>query len=200
MTIDPQGEQFIVEEETGGKQYYEQVYNSTFIWPGGSSGPTALVGIDIGYYTTQEIDDIFKPMTSTAELALIQGGRGKCGELGEAYTKKLKKINFTWEEALNVFKTRTLPKFTKLTEKTFPGVNDLCSSAQTAILSLVFNRGTSLRGSTRAEMLEIQKLIPSKDYKAIAAQIRSMKRLWNKGSGLLGRRDREALLVESCLG
>jgi GH24 family phage-related lysozyme (muramidase) len=199
MKLSRQGEEFIASEETGGKSYYENVYKCTFTWPKGASGPTAMVGIDIGYYTEKEIDDIFKPLTTAEELKLIQGGRGLKGARAEAYTEKLKKITFTWDEALDTFEKHTLPKFTKLTQRVFPGVEDLCDGARAVLVSLVFNRGTSLSGESRKEMLAIKNLVPAKDYKTIAAQIRSMKRLWPKGSGLLGRRDREAALVETCL-
>jgi GH24 family phage-related lysozyme (muramidase) len=198
MKLDQAGIDFIVEEETGGKEYYEKVYKSTFIWPKGMSGPTAMVGIDIGYYTKDEVDRIFKSLTTEHELDLIQNGRGKKGLLAESYTKKLKGITFTWEESLQVFELYILPKFINYTVKAFPGTEKLCTSAQTALVSLVFNRGMSKRGPTRREMAEIEKLVPRRDYKEIASQIRQMKRLWEKGSGLLGRRDREAKLVESC--
>lgn len=198
MNITKEGELFIIQEETGGQSYYEKVYKGSFIWPGGASGPTALVGIDIGYYSVTEVNDIFKPLTSSDELERIQGGRGKKGEEAKEYVAKLKNISFTWDEAIQVFELFTLPKFTKLTERVFPGVNELAPDAQAAILSLVFNRGASTKGATRIEMAEIKKLISSKDYNAIATQIKSMKRLWGKGSGLLGRRDREAALVAGC--
>jgi GH24 family phage-related lysozyme (muramidase) len=50
-------------------------------------------------------------------------------------------------------------------------------------------------------MKNIRALVPSKNYKAIANEIRKMKRLWvNAGvDGLLRRREDEAKLVESCI-
>jgi GH24 family phage-related lysozyme (muramidase) len=196
MKLNDKGIEFIVNEETGGRAYYEKVYKSTFTWPGGASGPTAMVGIDIGYYTEEEIDRIFKPLTDSAELSLIRGGRGLKGFLAKEYTVKLKGITFTWEEAIQTFKEFILPKFTKLTERAFPGVSELHENAQAAMVSLVFNRGTSLKGASRVEMLELKNIIASnKDYKAMEAQFKSMKRLWDKNSGLVGRRDREAALL-----
>lgn len=197
MKLNEKGLEFIINEETGGRDYYEKIYKKTFIWPGGSSGPTALVGIDIGYYDEQELKDIFGPMTSDTELKLILGGRGKTGLNGKLYTQKLKGITFEWDEALNVFKKFTLPKFSTLTTRTFPGVDELHENAQAALLSLVFNRGGSLMGSRRAEMKKIRDLVPLKDYKGIATQVRAMKRLWPNTRGLLRRRDREAQLIES---
>jgi GH24 family phage-related lysozyme (muramidase) len=49
-------------------------------------------------------------------------------------------------------------------------------------------------------MVNIKDLVANKDYKGIAKEIRSMKRLWEgKGlDGLLKRRDKEAKMVEIC--
>jgi hypothetical protein len=199
MNITREGELFIINEETGGQSYYEKIYKSTFIWPEGFSGCTALVGIDIGYYTVGEVDEIFKPFVSVDDLKLIQGGRGLVKTDAKNYVSKLQHINLPWDTAIKVFDKFTLPKFTTLTLKVFPGVESLCASAQAALLSIVFNRGGSLRGDSRAEMREIRDLVASVDYKKMAASIRSMKRLWSPSSGLVGRREREARLVEKCL-
>ena len=53
----------------------------------------------------------------------------------------------------------------------------------------------------RREMRAIRDAVARGDLKEIAAQLRSMKRLWEgKGmGGLLKRRDAEADLVESCI-
>ncbi len=66
--------------------------------------------------------------------------------------------------------------------------------------SIVYNRGSSMVGSSREEMRKIRDLVPLKDYQGIAQQIISMKRLWEgKGlDGLLKRRDAEAALVLTC--
>lgn len=196
MKLSDKGIEFIVIEETGGQAYYEKVYKSTFTWPGGYSGPTAMVGIDIGYYTEEEVDRIFKPLTDSSELSLIRAGRGLKGLNAKEYTVKLKGITFAWEEAIQTFKEFILPKFTSLTDRAFPGVSDLHENAQAAMVSLVFNRGTSFKGTSRTEMLELKKIIAAgKDYTAMEAQFKSMKRLWDKTSGLVGRRDREAALI-----
>lgn len=197
--ISDKGFNFIVKEETGGKDYYEKVYKNTFIWPKGFSGPTAMVGIDIGYYTEEEVNRIFKPLTTPDELKLIQGGRGKRGEAAREYTLKLKGITFSWDEAVQTFKELILPKFINLTAKTFPGIDKLNDNVKTAMVSLVFNRGTALKGDSRKEMLEIRNIIKSNDIdlKRITLLVRNMKRLWDKTSGLVGRREREARLIES---
>lgn len=198
MKINEEGIAFIVEEETGGREYYEKVYKNTFIWPKGASGCTAMVGVDIGYYSKTEIDLFFGPLTNKEELARIQLGRGLKGAAANTYLKNLKDITFTWEEALETFRLHILPKFLKLTENAFPGVSQLCDGAKTALTSLVFNRGTAMQGDSRKEMFNLKKLVQQKDYEQIAFNIRSMKRLWDKTSGLVGRREREAKLIENC--
>ena len=71
--------------------------------------------------------------------------------------------------------------------------------AQAALLSIVYNRGASLTGDSRREMKNIVPLVSNKDLRGIAAEIRSMKRLWTTPAtrGLITRREKEAVLVEN---
>lgn len=187
-------------EVGGGKNYYDK-YLSRFTWPGGASGPTIGIGIDCAYYTESELANIFN-FLKKEEIELIKGAIGKTSERGREYTKKLRAagIIVEWESALNIFESLTWAKFAKLAEKTFPGLSELCPDAYGAIVSLVFNRGTSLVGEKRLEMRNIRVLVPKKDYKKIAYEIRSMKRIWRGKNldGLIDRRESEAALVESC--
>lgn len=191
----------LLEYEVGGGQKYYEKFLSKFTWPGGASGPTIAIGVDCGYYTSSELAEIFS-FLPTEQAASIQEASGKTGQNGKEYAAKLRSagITVTWAQALNIFETLTWPKFTKLAEKTFPGLADLHPDAYGAIVSLVFNRGTSLRGDSRREMRVIKMLIPDKQYTKIAEQFRSMMRIW-KGQGLDGlltRRESEAALIESC--
>jgi hypothetical protein len=187
-------------EVGGGKDYYEK-FLSKFTWPGGASGPTIAIGVDCAYYSSQELSEIFS-FLPTDQVKLIQGASSKTSERGKEYTKILRGAGITvpWDKALEIFEKLTWPKFTKLAEKTFPGLDQLEPDAYGAIISLVFNRGTSLVGDKRLEMRNIKVLIPKKDYKKIAQEIRSMKRLWRGKNldGLIERREAEAKLIESC--
>ena len=187
-------------EVGGGKNYYQK-YLSKFTWPGGASGPTIGIGIDCAYYSESELSEIFD-FLKKEEIELIKNASGKSSERGREYTKKLRASGITveWEKAKEIFEKFTWTKFTKLAEKTFPGLSELCPDAYGAIVSLVFNRGTSLVGEKRLEMRNIRVLIPKKDYKKIAHEIRQMKRIWRGKNldGLIERRESEALLVESC--
>ena len=188
-------------EVGGGKSYYEK-YLSKFTWPGGASGPTIAIGVDCAYYSETELSEIFSFLPKD-QLKQVQGASGKSGEKGKEYTKTLRAsgIVVDWDKALDIFQKLTWPKFTKLAEKTFPGLLDLHPDAYGAIISLVFNRGTSLKGDSRKEMVNIKSLIPKKDYKRIAKEFRNMKRIWigKNLDGLIERRESEAKLIENCV-
>lgn len=192
----------LLKYEVGGGKFYYDKYLSKFTWPGGASGPTIAIGVDCAYYSSVELAQIFS-FLSEDNLKLVQGATGKTGQKGKDYTVKLREagIVIDWDKALNIFETLTWPKFTKLAEKTFPGLEQLHPDAYGAIVSLVFNRGTSLKGDSRKEMVTIKNLVPKKNYKKIAQQFRDMKRIWlGKGlNGLLERRDAEAALIESII-
>lgn len=187
-------------EVGGGEAYYTRKL-SRFTWPGLSSGPTIAIGIDCGYYSPAELAGLFSFLPAE-QLRLVQGASGKTGAAGKAYTERLRRAGITvsWRDAQRIFLDRTWPKFAGLTDRVFPGSDSLHPDAYGALVSLVFNRGTSLRGESRAEMRSIRDRVPSADYQGIARDLRSMKRLWlNKGAdGLLRRREAEAAQVEAC--
>jgi len=192
----------ILEYEVGGGRAYYEKYLSHPTWPGGASGTTLGIGVDCGYYTPDELAKIFHFLPSV-QLEVIKGASGKTGQEGKAYVKEIQPLNITvtWDQALSIFDSLTWPKFAKLAEHAFPGLDQLCDNAYGALVSLVFNRGTSMNGDSRLEMRNIRDLVPKKDYKGIADQLRKMKRIWEgKGlDGLIARREAEAKLVESCI-
>lgn len=187
-------------EVGGGKSYYEK-FLAKPTWPGGASGMTLGIGVDCGYYAPSELEKIFSFLPKK-QLDIVKGASGKKGQAGKEYTNLHKNsgIVVTWDQALDVFNKLIWTKFAKLAEKAFPGLDQLCDDAYGAIVSLVFNRGSSLVGDSRLEMRNIRNLVPKKNYKGIAKELRKMKRIWQgKGlDGLLTRREAEAKLVESC--
>lgn len=191
----------LLEYEVGGGQSYYEKYLSKFTWPKGASGPTIAIGVDCGYYTPTELANLFSFLPKD-QITLIQGASGKTGERGKEYAVTLRKagIEVKWDKALEIFNKLTWPKFTKLAERAFPGLEELHPDAYGAIVSLVFNRGTSMKGDSRSEMRTIRALVTEKNYTKIAQQLRKMKRIWEgqELDGLLKRRDAEAALVESC--
>ena len=191
----------ILKYEVGGGQSYYEKFLTKPEWPGGASGFTVGIGIDCGYYTPNELEKMFSFLPKD-QLDIIKGASGKTGQAGKDYTKQHKNsgIVITWEQAIDIFDKITWAKFSRLAENAFPGLTELCDDAYGAIVSLVFNRGTSMKGDSRLEMRNIRDLVPKKDYKGIAKELRKMKRIWQGKNldGLIDRREAEAKLVESC--
>ena len=192
----------ILEYEVGGGKSYYDKYLSKPTWPGGASGFTLGIGVDCGYYTPTELEKLFNFLPKN-QLEIVKGASGKTGQAGKEYTQKYKNsgIVVSWDQALKIFNELIWGKFARLAEKAFPGLDQLCDDAYGAIVSLVFNRGSSLSGDSRLEMRNIRDLVPKKDYKGIANELRKMKRIWQgKGlDGLITRREAEAKLVETCI-
>jgi hypothetical protein len=188
--------------EVGGGESYYNKYLKGPTWPGGASGVTLAIGIDCGYYNHDTIREMFSFMTDEHLNAVLKGV-GLTGISAKNYVRTIKPLNIIvpWSEAEKIFQQYTWPKFAGLAEKTFPGLDQLCDNAYGAIVSLVFNRGSSLQGSSRTEMRNIRDLVLQRDYKGIASELRKMKRIWEgKGlDGLIARREAEAKLVETCI-
>jgi GH24 family phage-related lysozyme (muramidase) len=170
-------------------------------FPGGDSGVTIGLGYDLGYESAGDFENDWKPCLSDDDFTTLSQCIGLKGTNAKAKCSELKAIKIKSSDAQKVFLERSVPKYQKLTQQAFPGVDDLPADAQGALFSLVYNRGTSMNGDSRAEMRAIRDLVPKGDLQGIADQIRAMKRLWEgKGlDGLLKRRDAEADLVESCI-
>jgi hypothetical protein len=190
----------IIKHEVGGGESYYNKYLQNPTWPKGQSGVTIGIGYDIGYNSLEEFTKDWKGKISDSDFDRLSKALGKKMTTASVLVKTLKDISIPWVKALEVFEDKTIPRFVKETLKAFPNADSLHPDAFGALISIVFNRGASISGSSRIEMLRIRELISSKDYKAIAKEVRNMKRLWeNKGlDGLLKRREEEAKLIESC--
>ena len=186
-------------EVGGGESYYNKCLKHP-CYPGGQSGVTIGIGYDMGYNTAAQFATDWRGVLPDSAYDRLAPHLGKKSSNAKAAIPSIKDISVSWESAEVVFKSNTLPRFINETKKAFPNSEKLHPDAFGALVSLVFNRGGSISGQSRVEMLNIRKLIDSKDYKAIANEIIKMKRLWiGKGlDGLLTRRDEEAKLIASC--
>jgi hypothetical protein len=162
---------------------------------------TIGIGYDLGYTNLQSFKAAWTTKISPSNIIRLARTLSVRGRSAKELIPGVKDIKIPWQHALSVFKSNTIPIYTNQTNKAFPGADRLHPDAYGVLVSLVFNRGSDLTGSRRIEMKNIRSLVPSKNYKAIANEIRKMKRLWiNAGAdGLLKRRDDEAKLVESCI-
>jgi hypothetical protein len=204
---------FIFQEETGGREYYEK-HGARPSWPKGSSGLTVGAGYDLGYNSLEEIQKDWKGIASDQVIKLMQSVSGLRGQkAANALTSKIiNGIYIPYELAYKQYVNRVIKPEITLTVKAFPEAEKLNPDTLGILTSVVYNRGTDLtdndiKAQDRREMRQIKALVPKKDYKGIAAQIRSMKRLWDgipdytgdheqKFTGLVLRREREAVIVE----
>ncbi|BDA69263.1 hypothetical protein CAL7716_034290 [Calothrix sp. PCC 7716] len=193
--------ELILEFEVGGKAHYEKTLKNP-IWPKGASGITIGIGYDLGYNT----QPVFLKDWQRLDKASLERLKVCCGLKGvkaENVLNNVKDIVVPWEIAWDVFQNLTVPRYYESTRNAFPGLENLPADAQGALVSLVFNRGGGMKdtpsGLSRLQMRNIRDLVPNKDLKGIAEQIREMKDLW-KGKeiekGMARRRDAEAALLE----
>lgn len=199
LTVSQKGLQMLVRHEISSMTYYRKfLANPT--WPGGGSGVTIGIGYDLGYNSETQIRKDWAGKLAELDLEKLLVVAGLKGEAAKQALKGVKSVTVPLESARSVFYESTLGRYAAATSRVYPGADVLFPDAQAGLLSLVYNRGTSLRGARRAEMAAIKPLVASRDYAGIAAQIKAMKRLWEgKGlDGLLKRRDDEARLVSQC--
>jgi GH24 family phage-related lysozyme (muramidase) len=196
LLISRAGMEQLVRHEVVSKPYYNRFLKKP-IWPGGSSGVTIGIGYDLGYNRSSQIQRDWSGKVTDVDLEKLKKVSGLKADKAKKQLSRLKAVKVSFESANSVFSESTLPRYAAATRKAYPGIEKLHADAQTALLSLVYNRGSSFSGSRRKEMAAIKPLVLQKDYAAIAEQIQNMKRLWQgKGlAGLLKRRDDEAELV-----
>lgn len=205
----------IVDFETGGRAYYERQYKSAPCWPGGASGVTIGCGYDLGYEESFARD--WAGVFPAAEQAALARCIGKRGQRARQALSGVGHIRIPWDVALRIFEAVNLPQEIRLTLSTFKHADRvLTRNAFGALVSLVFNRGSSCDDSPRrAEMRRIRAAIadavahpydpPHTPDAAdnlhlfLAAHFRAMKRLWHDNprsdGDLCDRREREAQLI-----
>jgi len=177
-------------------------------WPRGGSGVTIGRGYDLGYVTASEFANDWADYLPNEYIERLKSAIGYTGEIARRIAYRFFDIQIKLEWADAVFELNMLPKQMWRTIIAFPGVEELPADAQGALVSLVYNRGTSMGSpneddtpDSRMEMRTIRDAVKVGDLVTIVNQLRFMKRLWvGKGlDGLLKRRDAEAALVESCI-
>lgn len=193
--LSTKGIQAIIKWETGGESYYDKNPE----WPGEQSGVTIGVGWDLGHTSATETSRAWAPHLNAATLALLVSVSGRKGEAAKDALPHVRHLVIPWMSALAVFENVTIPVWYMKTLRIYPQVVDLPGDCAAALVSLCFNRGTSLSGDRRREMSNIQALLRTGNLKEIPKQFREMKRLWPKTEGLRRRRDEEADLFESGL-
>lgn len=184
-------------------------------WPGGDSGITLGYGYDLGYTTAADFTRDWGAHLTLDQVQRLSPACSLRGSAAQAAAPRYANIIVTAGAARAVFVGCSLPKYESLTRNAFgPGFERLPADAQGALVSLVYNRGTDMEGDRRTEMRAIRTACDTLSAAPaggppftaaqraacveIAAQLRSMKRLWAGTSlqGLVARREAEAQLVE----
>ncbi|MBK9532647.1 MAG: hypothetical protein IPO42_12855 [Chitinophagaceae bacterium] len=202
MIVSKKGLNLVIESEISSEPIYRLKHKKP-VWPKGKSGITIGIGYDLGYTTAAKIENDWEPVlpaTDVKKLKAVAGLKGKAAGIALANNNgDIRSVTIPFESAKAVFYISSLPAYAKLTRTIYPGIDKLPPDAQAALLSMVYNRGSGLKGDKRREMKNIVKLADKADLKGIAAEIRSMKRLWTspETKGLLIRRENEAVLVEN---
>jgi GH24 family phage-related lysozyme (muramidase) len=174
-------------------------------WPGGASGVTIGIGYDLGYVTMDQYESDWGDRLARATLLQLREAVGLRAIRARNKAPSYAGIRISRPGSERVFVERTLPLTVLRTAQAFQDFDALPLDAQGALVSLVYNRGSSMVDDSpedrRREMRAIRRAVASSDLAEIARQLRLMKRLWvGKGlDGLLRRRDAEADLVESAM-
>lgn len=198
LSVSARSVEALIGFEVTSKAFYEIRYQSP-VWPGGDSGITIGIGYDLGFNTKKQIEDAWGPHISPTDLALLKSVSKFTGQVAKNALPGVKSVTIPFTTAITVFSTITLPIYAGMTRSRYPGVEKLPPDAQGALLSLIYNRGTGIEGDTRREMKNIIPLVAAGDLAGIAAEIRSMKRIWKNKNlpGLIERREKEAQMVEN---
>lgn len=189
-----EGVTFIAREEVGGRDFYE-AHTAVPHWPGEASGITIGVGYDLRFSAEIFEGDWGDKLPDEALTAL----RPHLGKLGsKAGAEGLSSIRIPWTTAWQVFIGRSLPPQVDRTKSVYTTFNQLPGLCCSVLVSLVFNRGSSLQddpgSDRRLEMRKIRDLLADDKTDEVAHQILSMRRLWPNSRGLRERRQREAVL------
>ncbi|WP_208446924.1 pesticin C-terminus-like muramidase [Burkholderia gladioli] len=166
-----------------------------------SSGVTIGYGYDLGQQTSAQARADMDGFFTDDQISRLLSAIGKHGDSARALTSSLSDIKISEPKALEMAQ-RVKRRYAQFTVDAFPDVTKLHPHCQGALLSLVYNRGSSLEDKpgqkTRIHMRNIRKAIQDNDLPEVAAQLRAMKVLWDPASarGLITRRENEAILFE----
>lgn len=198
MRSSPAAFDLIIREEVSSQATYEKLYRRPE-WPGEASGPTVGIGYDLGQTDVATIRADWRGRVSEAMLLEMLACSGRTGAAGQVRTRECRSlIDVPWNIALAVHKERVIPRWESRLAANLPNTDKLSGDCFGALLSLIFNRGTSFGkdGDRYKEMRAIKAHMATSAFDRIPAELRSMKRLWPNSKGLRDRRDREAALFE----
>lgn len=189
------GMTFIAREEVSDAATYQRRFQ-TPVWPTPESGITIGVGYDLRFVDRAGLVADWGDVLSAGDIERLAGVLQKPGTA--ALLASVSTVVIPLSAAMRVFAGRSLPKYLGQTRSIYPAVEGfaLTPAQRTALVSLVYNRGTKLDGDRRREMQAIRDLLAAGRINEVAEQFESMTRLWNENTegGLIRRRRSEATL------
>ena len=199
-TLTAAGITFVAQAEVSDAATYRKKFQVP-CWPSDESGITIGIGYDCQFVT---VDQLRNDWSAVLDSQMINTLAPACRKVGSRdMLASVKDVVIPLPVAISVFVKRSLAKYLQHTRGIYPEVDDsvLTPAQRTALVSLVYNRGTRLSDNNaaleeRREMRTIQSLLAAGSFDAVADQLESMTRLWDpaKLGGLIKRRRDEALL------
>ena len=192
----------IIQLEVSSEQMYTAHYQGPEV-PGVYSGVTIGIGYDIGQITPEFFKEAWQGLIPDGVIERLSKACGKIKDSAIEVAQSLGDVKIPWQVANEQFMDRTLPLYVADTEDAFKNTAKLHADSLGALVSLIYNRGTSFstfnsRGEdTRPEMRNIRDLMADMKFSEIPDQFRAMKWVWDKdhgnySRGVLERRDTEA--------
>jgi GH24 family phage-related lysozyme (muramidase) len=198
VAVTAPGATFIARAEVASAKAYVATYRFP-TWPSETSGITIGIGYDLQFVTPAQLRADWAGVLAEPALARLSFVTQVVGS--QPRRDAVRDIDVSLTGAMSVFARRSLPSYLNDVRKIYPQVDALGAARQTALVSLVYNRGARLTdkdpaAQDRREMRAIRDLLAANDLDAVAEQFESMTRLWDpqKLAGLVQRRRDEATL------
>ena len=193
--------EMIVFFEVTSQQTYTQKYRKP-IWPKGASGVTIGIGYDVGYASKAQLWSDWTGAIPDAMIRALESALGVTGAAARPLAVSLgAQVDVPWDAAISVHRQHVMPRWVALVERSLANTGAIGPDCLGALVSLTYNRGASYSkiGERYREMRNISEHMANSAFNRVAAEIRSMRRLWPDLGGLRIRRDREARLFEDGL-
>jgi hypothetical protein len=199
-TISSRASDLIVASEVSSQFAYEQHYDRP-VWPKGASGITIGIGYDLGGSTSAYLTDDWGAYLDGRSLKILSQACGYSGRNAASLLKHLDPIRIPWDVALAQYEKETLPRYIGETELALANTPGLGPDSLGALVSLVYNRGTTFRDPDPRfqEMRDLSSHMQYSEFRSVPDDIRKMERLWTgqpNFRGLVLRREAEAALFE----
>lgn len=162
-----------------------------------TSGISLGYGYDLGHQkkdiVLNELSEVYKDEHIHRLISVI----GKKGDQARLLLPSVEDIVIS-KDAAKRLSIISKSRYAQQVVDIYPESIELSTHQKGALLSLIYNRGNSLKGSRRDEMREIQNKLKEDNLIEIPDLFRAMKRLWegSNQTGLLKRREDEALYFE----